>query len=299
MSRSAATGPFAPTVGSARVPAIALTTRSVTAIVLTSAVGVLAFTWPMLAPAGSELVAHAADAPLLFAVMVPALLAVTLSLVGEGAVGAKAIAMLGLLAAIASALRALGAGIAGLEPLWVVVVLGGYALGAGFGFVLGPVCIVASALLTGGVGPWLPFQMIGAAWVGFGAGLLGGLTGGPASPDPVSAGAPRPTRRRGARIWLLACYSALAALAYGWLLNLWFWPTLTGLPEGLSYVPGAGPMANLGHWIRFNLTTSMGYDVPRALLTGTCVVLLGPRILSSLHRVTRRAAFGVQPRFED
>ena len=98
--------------------------------------------------------------------LVPLLMAVTLSLVADGAMGAKAVALLGVLAATAAALRALGAGIAGLEPIWIVIVLGGYALGAGFGFVLGAVCILASALLTGGVGPWMPFQMIAAAWVG-------------------------------------------------------------------------------------------------------------------------------------
>ena len=32
--------------------------------------------------------------------------------------------------------------------------------------------VATSALVTGGVGPWLPFQMLGAAWVGLGAGLL-------------------------------------------------------------------------------------------------------------------------------
>ena len=53
------------------------------------------------------------------------LMAVTLSLVSDGAMGAKAVALLGVLAATAAALRALGAGIAGLEPIWIVIVLGG------------------------------------------------------------------------------------------------------------------------------------------------------------------------------
>ena len=204
-----------------RAAAIPLSGRSIAAIVATSLVGLLAFLWPMLAARGSEILAHATDAPLIFGLLVPLLLAVTLSLVAEGAMGAKAVALLGVLAATAAALRALGAGIAGLEPIWIVIVLGAYALGAGFGFVLGAVCLVASALLTGGVGPWLPFQMIGAAWVGLAAGLLAGRL--PA---------------RGER-WWLACFSAVAAILYGWLLNLWFWPTLTGLPEPISFVPGA------------------------------------------------------------
>ena len=188
-----------------RTRAIPLSTRSGAAILATSVVGLLAFVWPLLAPRGSEILAHASDAPLLFGLLVPLLLALTLSLVGEGAMGAKAIALLGVLAATSAALRALGAGIAGLEPIWIVIVLGAYARGAGFGFVLGPVCILASALLTGGVGPWLPFQMLGAAWIGLGAGLL-----------------PRAGGRR--ELGMLAAYSAVSCIAYGFLLNLWFWP---------------------------------------------------------------------------
>lgn len=259
--------------------AIPLSPRSAAAIGATSAVGLLGFIWPMLAPRGSELLAHAADAPLLFGLLVPLLLAVALSLVSEGAVGAKAIALLGVLAATAAALRAIGAGIAGLEPIWIVVVLGAYALGAGFGFVLGPVCLLASALLTGGVGPWLPFQMIAAAWVALGAGALAGRL---------------PTR---VEIPLLAGFAAVAAVAYGWLLNLWFWPTATGLPEALAFVPGAHPATNLHHWFVFNMTTSLGYDLPRAVLTCVAILLVGARVLAALRRTARIAAFDTSPVF--
>ena len=37
---------------------------------------------------------------------------------------------------------------------------------------LGNTTMFASAILTGGVGPWLPFQMLAAGWVGLGAGVL-------------------------------------------------------------------------------------------------------------------------------
>ncbi len=259
--------------------AIPLSGRSAAAIAAASAVGLVAFLWPLLAPPGSQLLAHASDAPLLFGVLVPLLLAVALSLVAEGAMGAKAVALLGILAAVAAALRTLGAGIAGLEPIWVVIVLGGYALGAGFGFVLGAVCLLASALLTGGVGPWLPFQIIAAAWVGLGAGLLAGRL-----------------PRRG-EVALLAGYATVAAVAYGWLLNMWFWPTATGLPEALAFAPGAGWAENLRHWFAFNVTTSLGYDLPRAVLTCAAVLLLGRRVLASLRRASRLAAFDARPEF--
>lgn len=259
--------------------AVPLSRRAALAIGAATVVGVLAFTWPMLATPGSQLLAHAGDAPLVFGLLVPLVMAVALALVTDGAMSAKAVALLGVLAACAAGLRALGAGIAGLEPIWIVIVLGGYALGAGFGFVLGAVCLLASALLTGGVGPWLPFQMVTAAWVGLGAGLLAGRL-----------------PRRGEMV-LLAGYATVAALAYGWLMNLWFWPTLTSLPDPIGFVPGAPPGENVGHWIRFNLVTSLGYDIPRAGLTCTAVLLVGRRVLESLRRASRTAAFDTAATF--
>ena len=84
----------------------------------------------------------------------------------------KALAMLGVLSAINAALRPLGAGTAGIETVFFLLVLAGRVYGAGFGFVLGCTSLFASALLTAGVGPWLPFQMLCSAWIGLGAGLL-------------------------------------------------------------------------------------------------------------------------------
>ena len=63
-------------------------------------------------------------------------------------------------------------GVAGFEPVFFLLIPSGRVFGRGFGFVLGAVTIAASALITGGIGPWLPFQMFGAAWMGFGAGCL-------------------------------------------------------------------------------------------------------------------------------
>ena len=123
----------------------------------------------------------------------------------------KAVAMLGVLAAIGAALRPLGAGTAGFETVFFLLILGGRVFGPGFGFVLGATTLFASALLTGGVGPWLPFQMLGAAWVGL--------------RRRAAAAAARPR----ARSCMLAAYGAVAGLAYGLLLNLSFWPFTTGL----------------------------------------------------------------------
>ena len=99
-------------------------------------------------------------------------LAVVLAELSDGGMDAKALAMLGVLSAIGAALRPLGAGTAGIETVFFLLVLAGRVFGPGFGFVLGCTTLFASALLTGGVGPWLPYQMFGCAWVGLVAGLL-------------------------------------------------------------------------------------------------------------------------------
>jgi energy-coupling factor transport system substrate-specific component len=249
--------------------------RTGTLIAVASAIAVMAFLWPLLAASGSVVVAHSTDAPWLFAVVLPLVIAVVLADVADGGLDAKGVALLGVMAAAAAAMRPFGSGHAGFEPMWIVVILGGRALGPGFGFCLGSIGMFSSALVTGGVGPWLPFQMIGAAWIGLGAGLL-----------------PRASGRR--EIGLLAAYSAVVCVAYGFLLNLWFWPFLTaddGFPPELSYVPGAPLSTNLAHWLRFDLTTSLGFDLPRAALTVVLVLVAGRAVLVALRRASRRAAF--------
>jgi energy-coupling factor transport system substrate-specific component len=266
-----------PSAGSAR--AVRLGRSSWTAIALASAVGLVAFAWPLLAAPESAAVAHAADAPIVFAIVVPLLLLVVLTQVNDGGMDAKSIAMLGVLAAVISALRPLGGGTAGIEPIWVILILGGRALGPGFGFCLGAISLFASALLTGGVGPWLPFQMLGAAWVGLGAGLL-----------------PRARGRR--ELLMLAGYGAVACIAYGFLLNLWFWPFTAGLPEQLAFTAGAPMAENLAAWLRFCLITSLGYDLPRAALTVVLILVAGRPVLMALRRMSRKAAFDAPVTFE-
>jgi energy-coupling factor transport system substrate-specific component len=258
--------------------------RSSVSLVAASVVGVMAFGWPLLASPGSEVVAHAKDAPWLFALLLPLILAVVLAQVADGGLDAKGIAMLGVMAAVAAALRPFGGGTAGFEPMWIVLILGGRALGPGFGFSLGAIGMFASALITGGVGPWLPFQMVAAGWVGLGAGLL-----------------PRRVTGR-AELALLSAYAFLACVVYGFVLNLWFWPFLTtdsGLSPGLVFSPGAPVAENLANWLRFSLTTSLGYDLPRALLAVALVLVAGRPVLLAVRRASRRAAFDAPVRFAD
>src|SRR5687767_4249226 len=145
--------------------------RATLALAVAAAISVVAFGWPLLVSADAG-IAQGATAPWTFALLLPLVLAVVLAEISEGGLDAKAVAMLGVLSALGAAIRPLGAGTAGIETVFFLLVLGGRVFGPGFGFVLGNTMLFASALLTGGVGPWLPYQMLGAAWVALGAGLL-------------------------------------------------------------------------------------------------------------------------------
>jgi energy-coupling factor transport system substrate-specific component len=247
--------------------------RASVLVAVTSAVGIAAFGWPLLIHGESSAnLAHSADAPWLFVAVLPLLLAVVLGELADGSFDAKAIALLGILAACGAALRIPSPGVAGFEPVFFLLIPSGRVLGRGFGFVLGAITIAASALITGGIGPWLPFQMFGAAWMGFGAGCL-------------------PAAKGRAELALLAAYAALSAIAYGTLLNLWFWPFGAGTTSSFSYDPAANAWHNLHSFVFFDLTTSLGFDITRAVTNAVLVLLLGRPVLAALRRASRRAAF--------
>lgn len=253
--------------------AVALRPRSVLALVLASLIGLLAFAWPLFATPNATL--SGANAPLVLALLLPLVLTVVVAEVAGGGLDVKAVALLGVLSAVGAALRPLGAGTAGLETVFFLLVLGGRVFGPGFGFVLGTTTLFGSALLTGGIGPWLPFQMLGAAWVGLGAGLL-----------------PRRVTGR-AEVAMLAAYGAVAGLLYGWALNLSFWPFTTGVAGELSYVAGAPLAENLHRFLVYSLVTSLGFDLGRALTNVVLILVTGRAVLGALRRAARRAAFVV------
>ncbi|MEV4915792.1 ECF transporter S component [Streptomyces tirandamycinicus] len=256
--------------------------RAVAALALVSAIGVVAFCWPLLADADAAVTGHAQDAPWLFAALLPLLVGVVVATIADGGMDAKAVAMLGVLAAAGAALRPLGAGTAGLEPMFFLMVLSGRVLGPGFGFVLGSVTMFASALLTGGVGPWMPFQMLAMGWFTMGAGLLPGAD-----------------RLRGrAELLMLAGYGCAAAFAYGTVMNLYGWTIVPGLASGVSFQAGAPVAENLVRFGAYVLATSMGWDLGRAVLTVVLTLAAGPTLLRALRRATRRAAFEARVTFE-
>lgn len=188
----------------------------------------------------------------------------------------RLLALLAALAAIDAALRlAVVTGIGGFSPIFFLVLAGGFALGGSFGFALGALALLLSAVITAGIGPWLPYQMLAAGWVGLGAGLAG-----------------RPFRGRPpgrAALGVLAAYGVAAGFAYGALLDLWDWPLLA--PAGASAFGWAPrlPLAELARrFATFYLATSAVYDAFRAAGNGALVILLGGPVLAALARFRRR-----------
>lgn len=250
-------------------------------LVVSSGLALLAFAWPLIVaapPGGSEQTGGGIDASAVFMLVLPALLVLMLAELSAGGIDAKALAMLGVLSAIGAALRPLGAGTAGIEPSFFLLVLAGRVFGPAFGFLLGSTTLFTSALLTGGVGPWLPFQMLAASWVGMGAGLL-------------------PPMRGKREVVLLMVYGAIAAAAFGLLMNLWFWPFVTDGDPAISYIPGAPIVVNLGRLLVYSAVTSLAWDIGRAVTTVVLVGVAGGAILGILRRAARRAAFGATPVF--
>ena len=264
------------------VQVVRLSWSAIAALAIASVVTLGAFGWPFvkLATDVSEASSHSTDAPWIFVLVLPLLAAIVLAEVNAGGLDAKAIALLGMLASIGGALRALSPGAAGLEPSFAIIMLGGRVFGRGFGFVQGALTLFVGALLTGGVGPWLPFQMIAGGWVGFLSGCL------PRRLSPRS------------EVWLLALLGLVLGVAYGALMNLWFWP-FGGYGDQLSFDPTSGPGANVTHYVRYYLATSLAWDLSRGVCTFLILLLIGRPLLRALHRVSRLAAFDVPVAFEE
>jgi len=260
--------------------AVPLGLRSSLVLGVASLTGLVMLGWPLLVdvPPQQEL-----QPPFFFLALLPLVVLVVIAEVSEGGMDSRVLALLGVLSAANALLRMLGAGTAGIELVFFLLILAGRVFGPGFGFVLGCTSLFASALLTAGVGPWLPFQMVVAAWVGMGAGFL-----------------PRKASGR-SEIAVLVVYAVFAAYAYGILMNLSGWPFALGIAipgyEGdLSFVPGAPLAENLQRFFVYTLVTSTAtWDTGRAITTSVAVVVLGPSILTTLRRAARRSVVAPAP----
>jgi energy-coupling factor transport system substrate-specific component len=257
-------------------------------VAIASFLGLAGFLYPFIFPAfagraggDAQEQAHASDAPLLFAGLTACCLAATVVglsqrqwLRGEAS---KTIALLGALVSLDAALR-LVPSFLGASPIFLLIILAGAVFGSSFGFQMGALTLLVSAFLTGGIGPWLPYQMLGAGWVGMTAGWI-----------------PRLSNRR-ARLIAIALFAALWGFLFGILLNLWFWPlSAPGGAVGSNYAwsPGMSLRETIDRYTSFYVTSSLAFDAFRALGNALLVLALGGPLLAVLERFKSR--FGWEP----
>jgi len=239
---------------------------------LVSLAGLALFCWPFL---GSGLPADTPAWALMFACVAGLLLVEA----GTRQLDARAVALLAAIAAIDSALRlAVIVGIGGFNPIYFLVLCAGYVFGTSFGFMAGALSILVSALLSGGLGPWVPYQVFGLGWVGVAAGLAGHWrSGSPGWRD----------------VLVLAGVGAIMGWVFGALLDVTDWvPVYRGNPT-LGWLPGMSPATALLHFGRYYLLTSLAYDTFRAVGNVVMVVALGAPVLAALTRLRGRLTFEV------
>ena len=169
----------------------------------------------------------------------------------SGPASAKELVLVATLAGAAAAGRVLFAAIPGVQPVTVIVVATGVALGLRAGVLVGGVAALVSNLFLG-QGPWTPWQML--AWGGCGA----------------AGAAAAPLLRRRIPFAFACC---LLGFAFSGLMDLWEW---------FSFYPHtwAALSVQLGRGVWFDAAHAAG-NVALALVAG-------PELRRLLERYGRR-----------
>ena len=187
------------------------------------------------------------------------LLLVALALLAGGAAwmergpdSAKELALIATLAAVAAAGRVLFAAVPGVQPVTVMTVVAGAALGARSGFAVGAVAAFVSNFLLG-QGTWTPWQML--AW---GACGVAGALAAPA------------LRSR----WVLAAFCFVLGLAFSSFMDVWNW---------LAFY-------DQHTWQTFTAVHARGlpFDLAHAIGNAVIALAVGPELLRLLDRYHRR-----------
>jgi energy-coupling factor transport system substrate-specific component len=255
-------------------------------LVIVSMAGLFAFFLPFVISAlpgqPARVSARSIEASLLLGLIVGCSLIVAVAELvrGPGAGShSRSVALLGSLVAIDATLR-LVPSFLGASPIFALILLVGYVYGSQFGFVMGSLTLLLSAAITAGVGPWLPFQMLCAGWVGVASGWL---------PKWRSASAELAT---------VVAFGAVTGFAYGALMNLYSWPyAAPGVSEdvGLYWSPTLSVVESIERYAAFYVATSLVHDATRAVATALLIVVAGGPVLRLLRRSHDRGAWSTSP----
>lgn len=167
---------------------------------------------------------------------------------------ARVLALVAVLAALATVGRIAFAPIPNVKPVTDIALFAGYALGPVPGFMVGAVSALASNVFFG-QGPFTPWQMV--AW---------GITG------VMGAGLAKVAGRDLGR-WPLALWCGLAGAVFGAIMDLYQW------------TQGAGQ--DLAHYLAVS-ATSLPYNLAHVFGNVAFCLLLGPTFVRALRRYRRR-----------
>lgn len=180
-----------------------------------------------------------------------ALLAAGAAWLEDGPGSAKELVLVATLGGVAAAGRVLFAAVPGVQPVTVIAVAAGAALGVRAGAAVGALAAVASNVVLG-QGLWTPWQML--AW-----GLCG-AAGGLAAPL---------LRRR----LPFAAVCGLLGLVFGSIMNVWLW---------LAFYPHT-PAA-----LAVVASRSLPFDAAHAVGNVVLALAIGPELRRVLERYERR-----------
>ncbi len=268
---------------------------SISIYILTSLIGLTAFLYPFFTltvqtTVASQQLAHSADSPLILALLIGLSLA-ALAVETQGQMlSARMIALLGILVAINSTLRfadAVVRGPGGFSPIFLLIIACGYVFGGRFGFLMGILTMLVSAIITGGIGPWLPYQMFTAGWMGMSAGWLGAAR---KIINRSKTGSTHVSRIRKREIIMLCIFGAGWGFVYGAIMNLWFWPFQAG-DAAQSWQAGLSLTRGIQRYLAFYLATSAVWDIFAAVGNIALLALFGIPTLNALLRFKNRFMF--------
>jgi energy-coupling factor transport system substrate-specific component len=162
---------------------------------------------------------------------------------------------------------------------------------------MGTFTLLASGLVTGGIGPWLPYQMFTAGWAGLSAGWLGQAS--QWVREQVSRPAHLEQERRTVLdvshgdVIVLCSFGFVWGLLYGAIMNIYFWPFAVG-PAAQTWEAGIGLGETLARYGVFYVVTSLAWDLARAVGNVALMLALAKPMIKALHRFQRRFHFQVQ-----
>jgi energy-coupling factor transport system substrate-specific component len=246
-------------------------------------VGIALFFWPFFLPGLPP------DTPAL-AVAVGTVAALGLMEAGTRRLDSGRLALLAALAAVDAALRlALVNGVGGFSPIFFLVLAAGYEFGPSYGFLVGSYSLLVSAVVTGGVGPWVPYETFAVGWVGASAGVAGSLVR-----------SFRPPRLTGSSWWpsrldvaVLVGVAIVTGFACGALMDIWGWVAIYRGPGDVNWLPGLSPAETLARFGRYYVLTSMVWDSFRAFGDAIAILALGTPVIAALARMRARLGYEI------